>query len=204
MKKESPAVQISPLMGMERAFFEEHKEALGAQYAAKIQALAENWEATAETVKALRKKRFRIVRIGTFFGEISFRVRQGIDRKGRWVSPALAFLGIHRNQRYSPDMEQRMAVLAAETGSYEKAATVADATWVTFSDDATRSLVLRLGDIAADHPLAGLRPGAAPPEDLLIVMADGWNARHRGANWGRNKTDRELPERATGTRFAPP
>jgi len=88
-----------------------------------------------------------------------------------------------------------MAVLAAETGSYEKAATVADATWFTGSDDAVRSLVLRLGKVAENAPPTGMRAEAATSEDTLIVMADGWNARHRGKNWGRNKKNRKLPER---------
>jgi hypothetical protein len=146
-------------------------------------------------VGALRKKRFHAVRLGTFFGRITFRVHQGLDRKGRWVSPALAFLGLRPNQRYSPDLEKRMAVLAAETLSYEKGARVSEATWFTISDDAVREVVLRLGAIAQDNPPTGMLPGAASPDDTLIVMADGWNARHRGKNWGRNQRNRKLPER---------
>jgi hypothetical protein len=92
-------------------------------------------------------------------------------------------------------MEKRMAVLATETGSYEKAAAVADATWFTLSDDAVHSLVLRLGHIAQNNLPTGMRPDAATAEDTLIMMADGWNARHRGINWGRNMKNRKLPER---------
>jgi hypothetical protein len=104
-------------------------------------------------------------------------------------------LGLRPNQRYSPDMEKRLAVLAVETGSYEKAATVADVTWVSISDDAVRSLVLRLDEVAKDSPPSEMCSGAASPEDTLVVMADGWNARHRGENWGRDLNNRELPER---------
>jgi len=195
MKTETPPEQISPLMGMERAFFEEHKQALCDQYAARVQAMVDAWESTSEPVRTLRKKRFLEIRSVTFFGPIVFRVRQGIDRNGRWTCPTLEFLGLRANRRYSPDMEKRMAILAAETGSYERAARVADAAWVTLSDDAIRSLVVRLGQIAESHPPTSPRSGAAGPEDTLIVMADGWNARHRGKNWGRNKKNRDLPER---------
>ena len=195
MKEKAEAVRVSPLMGMERTFFEERRESLCADYALQVQALVDEWEAASETVGALGRKRLLDVRIITFFGSITVWVRQGIDDKGRWVSPALAHLGIRPHQRYSPDMEKRMAVLAVETGSYEKAATVADATWFTGSDDAVRSLVLRLGKVAQNTPPTGMRAEAATPEDTLIVMADGWNARHRGENWGRNKKDRKLPER---------
>ena len=195
MKATTKAVQVSPLLGMERAFFEECKKSLGADYASRVQGLVDEWEATSEAVGMLRRKRFLEVRIVTFFGSIAVRVHQGINPKDRWVSPALAFLGIKPYQRYSPDMEKRMAMLAVETGSYEKAATLADAMWFTLSDDAVSALVLRLGHVAQDNPPTEMRPGAASPEDTLVVMADGWNARHRGKNWGRNMKNRKRPER---------
>ena len=195
MKEKAAAVRVSPLMGMERTFFEERRESLCADYALRVQGLVDEWEAASEAVGALGRKRILDVRIITFFGTITVRVRQGVDDKGRWVSPALSHLRIKPHQRYSPDMEKRMAVLAAETGSYEKAATVADATWFTVSDDAMRSLVLRLGNVAENNPPAGMRSEAASKEDTLIVMFDGWNARHRGENWGQDKNNRELPER---------
>ncbi len=195
MEQKVEAKRVSPLVGMERAFFEERRQSLCADYAADVQRLVDEWEAASEAVRALRRKRFLGVRIITFFGCITVRVRQGVDDKGRWVSPSLAYLGIKPHQRYSPDMEKRMAVLAVETGSYEKAARVADATWFTISDDAVRSLVLRLSKVAQNKPPTDMRSEAATTEDTLIVMADGWNARHRGKNWGRNKKNRQLPER---------
>lgn len=193
--KKIDATRVSPLMGTERVFFEERREELGADYARRVQGWVEQWEASSEAVAALQRKRFIDLRITTFFGIITIRVRQGINPQGRWGSPALAYLGINPHQRYSPDMEKRMAVLAAETGSYEKAAAVAEATWFSVSDDAARSLVLRLGTAAQNNPPTGMRSGAATSEDTLIVMADGWNARHRGKNWGRNKKNRNLSER---------
>lgn len=186
---------VSPLLGMERSFFEEHRNALCADYAVRAQGLVTEWEATSDAVKELKRKRFHDVQIVTFFGSVTVRVHQGIDRKGRWVSPALAFLGLRPNQRYSPDIEKRLAVLAVETGSYEKAAKVADATWFTLSDDAVRSVVLRLDEVAQDRPPSEMCSGAASAEDTLVVMADGWNARHRGENWGRDRKNRDLPER---------
>lgn len=195
MKERAEAVSVTPLMGTERACFEQHRALLCEAYASQVQGLVDKWEATSEAVRALRSKRFLDVRIGTFFGRIRFRVHQGLDRNGRWVIPALAFLGIRPNQRYSPDMEKRMAVLAAETLSYERAARVSESTWFPISDDAVRAGVLRLGEIAQANPPTAVLPGAASPDDTLVVMADGWNARHRGKNWGRNKKNRKLPER---------
>jgi hypothetical protein len=124
------------------------------------------------------------------------RCREGVGAGGGWTCPALRRLGLKPNQRYSPDMERRMAVLAEETGSCEKASGVADAAaWLAASDGAVRSAVLRLGAAAQADPPEGPRAGAAGPEDTVIVMADGWNARHRGENWGLDKDNRELPGR---------
>ncbi|MDD4019530.1 MAG: hypothetical protein PHV28_16495, partial [Kiritimatiellae bacterium] len=63
------------------------------------------------------------------------------------------------------------------------------------SDGAVRSTVMRLGAVAEASPPEGACAGAAGPEDTLVIMADGWNARHRGENWGVDKENRELPDR---------
>lgn len=196
MKKDAETERASPLAGTERAFFEGRREELRAGYEAHVQGLVDAWEASSGAVAALRRKRFRDVRLATFFGTVVLRCRQGVGGDGRWKCPALAHLGLRPNQRYSPDMERRMAVLAAETGSYEKAAGVADAAaWLCASDGAVRSAVMRLGAAAQAAQPEGPCAEAAGPEDTLVIMADGWNARHRGENWGLDKDNRRLPER---------
>ena len=196
MKQNAATVWTSPLVGTERAFFERYKEELRKGYKASVQRLVDAWEASAATVTALTRKRSRHVRLLTFFGTIVLRCREGIGEDGHWRCPALTYLGLKSNQRYSPDIERRMAVLAAETLSYEKASSVGnEAAWLTFSDNAVHAAIVRLSEAAQTAPPEGPCAGAAGPEDTLIVMADGWNARHRGENWGRHKTNRKLPER---------
>ena len=196
MKKDAETARVSPLAGTERAFFEGRREELRAGYEASAQELVDAWEASAGAVAALARKRFRDVRFTTFFGTVVLRCREGVGADGRWTCPALAHLGLRPNQRYSPDMERRMAVLAAETGSYEKSSGVADAAaWLSASDSAVRSAVMRLGAAAEAAPPKEPCAWAAGPEDTLVIMADGWNARHRGANWGLDKDNRELPDR---------
>ncbi len=57
-----------------------------------------------------------------------------------------------------------------------KAASVGDeAAWLSFSDGAVCSTVMRLGEVAESAPPQGACPGAAGAEDTLIVMADGWH-----------------------------
>lgn len=196
MEEDAKKGRIGFLAGTERAFFEGRKEELRAEYEAGVQRQVDVWEASASPVAALGRKRFRNVSFTTCFGKVVLRCREGIGSDGRWTCPALAHLGLRPNQRYSPDMERRMAVLSAETGSYEKASCVAAAAaWLTASDGAMRSTILRLGAVAEAAPPAGLCAGAAGPNDTLVIMADGWNARHRGENWGIDQDNRKLPER---------
>ncbi len=196
MKKDATTMHVSPLAGTERALFEGKKESLRADYELHAQGIVDAWELSSQEVAALKEKRLREVRLITFFGTITLLCREGVNKGGHWRCPVLAYLGIRPHQRYSPDTERRMAVLAAEVGSYEKAAGVADAAaWFSVSDGTVRSTVMRLDAAAEAAPPKGARVGAAGPQDTLIVMADGWNARHRGKNWGRNKKNRQLPER---------
>ena len=195
MKKNEITVRVSPLAGTERTFFEGRRETLRADYELRAQEIVDGWESSSKEVALLTKKRFRKVRLSTFFGTVVLWCREGVGNGGHWRCPALAYLGIRPYQRYSPDMERRIAVLAAEIGSYEKAAGVADAAaWFSASDGTVRSTVMRLDAAAAASP-KGVCAGAAGPEDTLIIMADGWNARHRGENWGVDKNNRKLPDR---------
>ena len=196
MEEDTKKRQMGALAGTERAFFEGRKEQWRVEYEACVQQQVDAWETSSRTVAALERKRFRNVSFTTCFGKVVLRCREGIGGDGHWTCPALAHLGLRPNQRYSPDMERRMAVLSAETGSYEKASCVAaDAAWITASDAAMRSTVMRLGAIAETSPREGPCAGAAGPNDTLVIMADGWNARHRGDNWGLDKDNRNLPER---------
>ena len=196
MKKNMKKEWSSLLLGTERAVFEGRKEELRAGYEADVQHGLDNWESTSGAVAALGRKRFRNVSFTTCFGKVILRCREGIGGDGHWTCPALRPLGLRPNQHYSPDIEKRMAILSAETGSYEKASSVAaDAAWITASDGAMHSTVLRLGAIAEAAPLEEPCTGAAGPQDTLVIMADGWNARHRGENWGKDKGNRTLPDR---------
>jgi hypothetical protein len=150
-KKGAETAAASPLAGTERTFFEGRGEGLRAEYEASVQGMVDAFEASSAAVASLGRKRIRHVRFATFFGTVGLRCREGVGAGGGWTCPALRHLGLRPNQRYSPDMERRMAVLAAETGSYEKASGVVDAAaWFAASDGAVRSDVLRLGAAALE------------------------------------------------------
>ena len=183
------------MLGMERAFFEENRQALRATFEARVQKLLDEWESSSDRVRALERRRKVAIGLITFYGLVTLMVREGRDAEGKWVRPSAEHFGLRPKQTYSPEMEKRLAMFAVEAGSYEKAAGLAEGTWLPTSDDAVRTLTLRLAAVAPERPPSEVCQVAARSEDTLIVMADGWNARHRGENWGRDKEDRELPDR---------
>lgn len=186
---------MNPLLGLERRIYELFTEPMRLQCEQDAQQLVDAWEAEDNEVKALRHKRTQHVTIVTFFGPIRIRCRKGRNLNGQWICPAKAYLGLRPNQWYSPSVEHRMAIYAVEAGSYEKAAELSQTSWFNISPDAILSIVQRLGAVAETHQPDNPCATAASSEDVLIVMADGWNARHRGNNWGEEKTKTTLPDR---------
>ncbi len=91
------------------------------------------------------------------------------------------------NQRLTPTLQRKISCTAVETGSFEKASRLAAQWGCAVSDDAIRSCVLSLGQKAREKPLSTPCEERAGPEDVLIIMMDGWLARHRGKDWGRKR-----------------
>lgn len=105
----------------------------------------------------------------------------------RWVVPIREAWGLAKNQRLTPALQRKLCCTAVETGSFEKASTLAGEWGCSISDDAIRSCVVALGEKAKKAPLSTACTGKAGREDVLIVMMDGWMARHRGKDWGKKK-----------------
>ena len=104
-----------------------------------------------------------------------------------WVIPIREAWGLALNQRLTPTLQRRLCSTAVETGSFEKASALA-AEWGCFvSDDAIRSCAVALGRQALDAPLSTACADQAGPDDKLVIMMDGWMARHRGKDWGQKR-----------------
>ena len=73
MSENAKPGRMSPLMGMEHAFFTENQERLRTAFEARVQKLVADWEATAEQVRELRRKRKVKIRIVTFYGMITLK-----------------------------------------------------------------------------------------------------------------------------------
>jgi len=140
----------------------------------------------------LKLKRARRVpmHLRTTCGEVTLSVWYGYCRKqGKWVQPARIHWGLDAHRQTSPELERRMCYTAAETGSFEKASRMARVWGTPISDDAIHACVGRRGRCAQERPAPA--PTPAPREDTaaMIIMMDGWMARHRGEQWGLKPPD---------------
>jgi hypothetical protein len=105
----------------------------------------------------------------------------------KWIIPVRRSWGLAKNQRLTPTVQRKISCTAVETGSFEKASSLATQWKCPISDDAIRSCVLALGKKAEAHPLSSPCENQAGPKDVLIIMMDGWMARHRGEDWGKKR-----------------
>lgn len=108
-------------------------------------------------------------------------------RQKKWVIPIREAWGLAKNQRLSPALQRRLCCTAVETGSFEKASSLAAEWGCSISDDAIRSCVVSLAEKAAELPVSSPCTDRAQRDDVLIIMMDGWMARHRGADWGKKR-----------------
>jgi len=89
--------------------------------------------------------------------------------------------------RLTPALERKLCCTAVETGSFDKAARLAGEWGCQISDDAVRDCVIRLGAKAVEKPLEKPCVNPAGKTDSLVIMMDGWFARHRGEQWGKKR-----------------
>jgi hypothetical protein len=141
------------------------------------------------------------MQLRTAFGVVTLSVWRGKNpADGRWGIPIRRRWGLLAHQQLSPALEDKLAYFATVAGSYELAARLADKVGIPIEDSTVRALVQRLGARAEAQTAARLRtvPVEKHPErpasELAVVMTDGFQVRHRGAGWGKRKTQRPRVE----------
>jgi hypothetical protein len=188
-------VGVGILMYAEGKFRDSVREELRGRFEAYVQNQIDQFEANDARTCALVRKRRKSRTIITEYGVITLRLRKGRQPEStKWVIPALRFLGLARKQAFSQSLEFKLCVTASQTGSYEKAAELAQTWGCTVSPTAIRHTVGTIGGSPQPLPATAVCANAATKDDTLIVMMDAWKARHRGENWGADRR-RELPER---------
>lgn len=145
--------------------------------------------------QSLSDTRWRDLQLHTVVGGVRLRVRHGYSAAlRRWVCPAREAWGLAAYQRLSPEFEARLTYTATETGSYERAARMAQTWGSPASDGRIHDHLQRLGRAAADLELPPPVPPPREPAFSLVIMLDGWMARERGPDWGAGPRKRH-PQR---------
>ena len=177
----------------EEAIFRKHMESARRELEEELQAAADRTPEIGTDGLALRQVRTTAMVILTRMGPVRIRVRMGrratLRKVGRtyercWETPfrELHFRGEH--SAVTPGVEELVVMAACETGSFEKGAAICGKFGLELSDDRTRGVTLRAGRACKPELLPGKSARAAGPGDILVVMMDGWMARHRGEGWG--------------------
>jgi len=130
----------------------------------------------------------------TAFGPVVLNVWRGQNpADGRWGCPIRQRWGLSTHQRLSPALEDKLGSFATVTGSYEAAARLAAKVGCAVEDSTIQALVQRLGAKAEAQTQVRLtqtpeekNPTRAPTE-LAVLPLDGFQVRHRGPGWGKDK-----------------
>ncbi len=151
-----------------------------------LQAMADAEPAVGSDGRRLRRARRIGMEIDTSFGKARISVVCGQCKATRgWETPFRDRLFRGGRGAVSPALERKVVTTVCETGSFEKAARVCGAWGCGLSDDKAMMTVRRVGDACDPALLPKLCDCAAGRDDVLVIMMDGWMARHRGEMWGR-------------------
>ena len=181
------ATSVSPqtLAEVEEKVFREAMDRGLADLTARLQEMADAMPAEGSDGRRLRRVRRIGMEIDTSLGKARITVLCGQCKSTRgWETPFRDRLFRGERGAVSPALERRIVTTTCETGSFEKSAKVCGAWGCELSDDKAMMTVRRVGDACDPSLLPGLCDCAAGEDDVLVVMMDGWMARHREWKWG--------------------
>jgi hypothetical protein len=119
---------------------------------------------------------------------------------GDWVCPQRQAWAMGPHQKMTPALQDKLCFTVTLTGSYESASQVA-LKWGCKVDDAKlHALVQRVGAKAQEQVQQRIKTPALERQpqqkasQLGVLLLDGWQVRHRGAGWGRKKTQQNRVE----------
>jgi hypothetical protein len=119
---------------------------------------------------------------------------------GDWLCPQRQVWGIEAHQKMTPALQDRLCFTVTMTGSYESAAALAGKWGCAVDDSTLHALTQRVGGKAAEQAEQRIKsiPQERQPErrpsELGVLLADGWQVRHRGPGWGAKRTQQNRVE----------
>ena len=189
---ENTNVTPQTLAEVEEKVFRESMDRGLADLAARLQAVADAMPAEGSDGRRLRRTKRIGMEIDTLLGKTKISVLCGQCKStGGWETPFRDRLFRGERGAVSPALERRIVTTTCETGSFEKAAKVCGAWGCELSDDKAMATVRRVGDACKSAAAPKFCDCAAGRDDVLVVMMDGWMARHREEKWGRKNAPAE-------------
>ena len=173
------------IMEAEMAIQNKYRELARKEYEQYLQRLADSIPSVGCDGWPLVRMRTIGMQVMTSFGTAHLRVKNGqCHGTGRYETPfrERCFEGVRGC--VSPAFELKLAATAMETGSFEKASRLCREWGCAVSDDKIMDVVRGVSGRCSEEKLPSLCDDAAGREDTLVVMMDGWFARHRGPQWG--------------------
>ena len=135
------------------------------------------------------------------FGVVKLKVWRGKNpAEGSWGIPIRQRWGLNPHQQLSPALEDKWAYFATVAGTYESAAELARKMSIPIEDSTVRELVQRLGVRAEEQTQQRLKTlpqpmdPKGPSSSLAVIMVDGYQVRHRGPDWGKQKAQKPRVE----------
>jgi hypothetical protein len=113
---------------------------------------------------------------------------------GDWICPQRQAWAIGPHQKMTPALQDKLAFTVTMAGSYESAAQLAGKWGCKVDDSKLHALAQRMGARAQEQVKQRIKTPALERQpqqkasQLGVLLADGWQVRHRGPGWGRKKT----------------
>lgn len=176
------------LVRIEREFEAEARAYGLKKFETRLQELADKTPATGRDGKPLTKVRLVDMQIQSVMGKAHIMVKCGKSKTtGKYETPFRLKFFRAEKAAISPELEQRVVATSCETSSFEKASELCKKWGCEISDDKIMNTIKRVAKACHDRQLPGRRDCAAGKNDTLIVMMDGWFARHREDKWGQKR-----------------
>lgn len=189
---EATAVTPRTVAEVEERVFREAMDRGLADLAARLQEMADATPCEGSDGRRLRRTRRIGMEVDTTLGKARVTAVCGQCKStGGWETPFRDRLFRGERGAVSPAPERRIVTTVCETGSFEKAAKVCGAWGCELSDDKAMATARRVGDACDPALLPERCDCAAGEDDVLVLMMDGWMARHREGKWGRKNAPAE-------------
>lgn len=175
----------SELAQLERGIEAEAKAEGRKRLEERLQELSDSMPATGSDGEPLLKRRKIEMKITTTMGVVCVNVTCGICRGTKQYETPFR-LRHFRGERgaLTPELEQRVVAMSCETGAYEKASAMCARWGCKISDDKIMDTIASVAKACGEARLPKLCDNAAGKDDVLMIMMDGWFARHREEKWG--------------------